>query len=260
MHGQGSDMQAMNAALSGPHGWTLQHGSGQQHHQMLDAIARLADAKRHEAERVRRIANQCEAARDPQTDQAQEAALVAEAEASGVLAVERAVEHALDGQALHQIASIVAIYEEERHHQQAAWNEAQGMLGDHDHKTIAARLAMLQAHAAWQGAAEAQAAPAQSNYEAAEHPQAIANRALAAEEAYRADAKEMKREADMDAKKYGKKDPRTVDAQRSAAEAERRAASAHEEAETAQALADGGPTLEKKLAGKKGKKKRAGIC
>jgi len=252
-------MEAMNTALSGPHGWTLQHGGADmQQHQMVEAIARLMDAKRHEAERVRHIANQCA---DRDRDQANEVALVAEAEASGVLAVERAVEHALDGQALHQMASIVSIYEEESNHQQVAWHEAVGMYGEEDHRSINARLAMIQAHAAWQGAAEAQAAPAQRNYEAVEHPQAIANRALAAEEAYRADAQDLKREADMDARKYGKKDPRTLDAQRSAADAERRAASAHEEAETAQALADGGPTPDKKTAAKKGKKaKRGGIC
>merc|ERR1719158_241399 len=53
---QGSDMEAMNAALSGPQGWMLHHQGGGAH--ALEApIRRLVDQKRAEAERVRNMAN-----------------------------------------------------------------------------------------------------------------------------------------------------------------------------------------------------------
>jgi len=255
------DMQAMNAALAGP------HNSGSIN-QLMEPIQRLMDAKRVEAERAREIAAryQNEPSRGPDdavTREAQEIALQAEAEAGGVLAVERALEHAPEGQALHQIATTVQAFEEEKRRTQAAYNEAFGRFGDNHQNTFSARMAALQAEAAWQGAAAAQAAPAQRGFDAAEHPIAIADRASAAAQAYFSEADELHRKADMLKRKWGKNDPRVLEAEKAAEEKAALGESALKESDTAQGFAEGKPegsAPAKAEAKKKPKKQKKGIC
>jgi len=259
---QGSDMQAMSSALAGPNGWMMNNGKSNLPHQLQEPIRALMEAKRAEADRVRRIAEQYQHERgpeDPATRDAQEAALQAEAEAHGVVAVERALEHAPQGQAVEQIALTVEAFEDEKRRAEISFNEAQGKWGENHQNTIAARLEMLKAAYAWQGAATAQSAPAQRDYDAAEHPQAIANRANAASEAYRSEAEDFTKKATNAAHKWGKKDPRVVEAQRLAEEATAMANSAAQEADAAQAVADGKPAP--KAGAKKVKKKvQRGYC
>lgn len=262
-----SDMQAMNAALAGPQGWMIQsHNSGSPT-QLLEPIKRLMDIKRHEAERARDVVYQYENSRGPQdpvTQQAQELALHAEAEASGVLAVERALEAAADGQGLHAISETVAIFEEEKSRASVAWSDAQGRFGENHPKTVGERVAMLKADAAWQGATAAQSAPAQRGFEEAEHPQAIANRASAAADAYSAEAEELNKRADQLRRKWGNADPRVAQAQAEADEAAAKAKSALLESQEAQGFVDGKPLATASNAApvpkKKAKKKQRGIC
>jgi len=258
----GGDMQAMNAALAGPQGHVIQsHDSGSPN-QLLEPIKHLMEAKRAEADRVRDVATQYQNARgpeDPGTQQAQEMALRAEAEAGGVLAVERALESAPQGQGLQAMATTVGHFEEENKRSQVAWSDALGKLGESHPKVIAERLAMLKADAAYQGAAAAQAAPAQRSFEAAENPQAIANRASDAADAYNAEAEELSKKAEQLRRKWGAKDPRVAQAQKEADEAAAKAKTCLQESAAAQGIADGKP-LPKPEAKKKVKKKQRGIC
>lgn len=259
----GGDMQALNAALAGPQGHIIQSHNAGSPNQLLEPVKQLMDLKRAEADRARDVAAQYQNARgpeDPATQHAQEIALHAEAEAGGVLAVERALETAPEGQGLQAIETTVGHFDEEKRRSQVAWSDAQGRLGESNPKVIAARLAMLRADAAYQGAAAAQAAPAQRSFEAAEAPQAIANRAAEAADAYNAEAEELSKQADLLKRKWGPKDPRVVQAQREAGEADAKAKACLAESATAQDLADGRP-LPKPEAKKKAKKKaRSGIC
>jgi len=265
-------MQAMNAALAGPQGYMIQsHNSGSPN-QLLEPIKHLMDVKRAEADRVRDIAAQYQNARgpeDPATQQAQEMALHAEAEASGVLAVERALEHAPEGQGLQAIATTVGHFDEEKRQSQVAWSDAQGKLGESHPKVIAARLAMLKADAAHQGAAAAQAAPAQRGFEAAENPQAIANRASEAADSYNAEAEELHKQADLLRRKWGANDPRVAQAQNQADEAAAKAKTCLLESTTAQGVADGHPLptpeddwreRRRRMAALRPKKKSRGFC
>jgi len=257
---QGSDMQAMNAALAGPNAWMYHHETGGMPHQLAAPIQQLMEAKRAEAERVRHIADQYYNERgpnDPETQRANEVALQAEAEAHGAVAVERALEHAPQGEALHSIAATVEIFEDEKKRSEISWHESQGRLGNNHESTVAARMAMLQAASAWQGALAAQAAPAERGFEAAEHPQAIANRANAAADAYGEESEELTRKADLAARKFGKNDPRAVEAQRAADEVKAKEKAALHEAATAQAVADGKPPPQTAAAKKKAAKKKA---
>lgn len=258
---QGSDMEAMNAALAGPHGWMM-HGDGSPQ-ALAEPIKILVERKMAEAERIRRIANRVLSERgreDPGSMEAQEALLQAEAEAHGAVAVERSLESAAQGQAMQQIAITVQHFEEEKRDAEVAWHDAQGRFGNNSEKTHAARTTMLQAAAAWQGALAAQSAPAERGFEAAEHPQAIANRANDAAEAFREEAAELSRKAELLSRKYGKTDKRAIDAQQAADEATKKADAALFEAETAQAVADGKePPLRPGLKKKK-KRTRGGCC
>jgi len=255
-------MQAMDAALAGPQGYMIQSHNAGSPQQLMEPIMHLMEAKRAEAERVRDIAYEYQSSRgpdDPATQQAQEMALRAEAEAGGVLAVERALEAAPEGQGLQAIESTVIAFEEEKRRAQVAWSDARGRFGENNPKTIGEHLAMLKADAAWQGASSAAGAPAQRGFEAAEHPQAIANRASAAADAYTADAEELNKRAEQLRRKWGKTDPRVTQAQKESDEAASKANSCLLESATAQDLADGKP-LEKPEAKKKAKKKQRGIC
>lgn len=261
---QGSDMEAMDAALTGPDGWMHGHNTGSSPQQLAAPIRALVEAKRREAERVRHIAIQYEDERGPNdagTMEAQDIALQAEAEVHGAAAVERALESAAQGgQATQQIAMTVEVFDDEKQRAEVAWHEAQGRFGDNHNQTIAAHTAMLQAAFAWQGAMAAQSAPAMRGFETAEHPQAIANRASAASESYRAEAEELRRKADLLARKHGKTDVRAKQALKAADEADAKAQSALFEEESAQAVADGRPPPRKPAKKKVNKKVQRSIC
>jgi len=254
---QSSDMQAMNAALAGPHGWMYHHETGGLPHALAGPIQQLMEAKRAEAERVRHIATQYENERgphDPATQEANEYALMAEAEAQGAVAVERALEHAPEGEAPQQIELTVKAFEEEKRNAELHWQQEMSG-GPHLERTIAARLSMMKAKYAFEGALAAQQAPAQRGFEAAEHPQAIANRAAIAAESYRDEAETLKSHAAILARRHGKNDPRAEEAHRAAEEAAARAKSAEKESEDAQAVADGKPrpkATKKKVVKKQG--------
>lgn len=262
LYEQTSDIQALNAALAGPQGYMIQSHAAGSPNQLLEPIRQLMEVKRAEAERVRDIAYQYEAARghnDPDTQQAQEMALRAEAEAGGVLAVERALEAAPEGQGLQQIESTVMIYEEEKHRSSVAWTDARGKLGENHPKTVAARMEMLKAESAWQGASSAAGAPAQRGFEVVEHPQAVANRASVAADAYTSEAQELNKRAEQLRRKWGKDDPRVAQAQKEADEVSAKAQSALLESQNAQDSAEGKPVA-KAEPKKKLKKKKQGMC
>lgn len=240
-----ADIQAMNAALAGPNGWMIQSHSSGSPAQLLGPVQALLEEKRAEAEHFRVKAQQYLAVKgpqDPDTKQAQEVALQTEAECRGVAAVERALENAqqLSLHATDEIAKIVKVHAEEKDAASHEWSDATGRYAQNDKRVEGARLNLLAAQSAWNGAVAAQHAPAQKGFEAATNPQDMANRRAAAVESYRAEAAQLRSQAEAAKRQYGAADPRVLEVQRQADIADANAQAVLAEANNVQRVADGG--------------------
>jgi hypothetical protein len=259
-----SELDAVeNARLHG----TLQSIAGDVHtrpvsyQQLTGSINQLLDTYRIETDRRRNVYQQYLAERgpnDPETAQAHEVLLVAEAMTSGAFTVLQRVQSAPPDDFQQQMSSMAATVQHFGEHYQeteARVTQARSMFGEHDERTRQAKIASFQAEQQWIGARAAQTASTEVNAQALETPAAVAERERMGAEAYRAEADQLRAEVDKLEKRYNDpKDPRVALAKEQLKEAEAKAKDAEERAKRAQAVAEGRPVPALKTTSRKGSK------
>merc|ERR1719491_2399444 len=124
-----------------------------------------------------------------------------------------------------------------------ALQQARADHGDQDQRTHGLQMSAIKANATFEGAEEAVSQLGREDFRVSESPEAIANRAAAAADAYRAEADMAQEEAARKATQYGAKDPRVIQTQELAHRAADRMREADAEATAAQAALRGQASL-----------------
>mmetsp|Transcript_56017 Transcript_56017/g.105354 ORF Transcript_56017/g.105354 Transcript_56017/m.105354 type:complete len:337 (+) Transcript_56017:1965-2975(+) len=214
---------------------------------------------------------------DPRTIQAQNELMQAEAALTGAMAVQSAVTLAPSQQAMSAMHSTVEALRLDADKAQVAFSQAMSEYGEQDQRTYHLQINASKSAAMVEGAEMAVSQVGREDFRMSESVEAVATRASAAADAYRAEAEMAHEEAQRFIQEYGAKDPRAIRTQQLADQADNRFRAADAEAAAAQRAitgplqapespaADvgavgtdlGGPTPAKK---KNKKSKRKGIC